>query len=127
MNTQTHRVQTDCGHGHVYTREDGAKARCGGPAMCRECARDYINALPGNWLTDSSLETWFPLTAEEFERTKTERDRLRQALKDLAHAYVNLLESGRDRIVSLGGDCDSVEVMERGDPYLKKAREALAS
>lgn len=28
------------GHGHVLTRPDGAKARCGGPALCRECARD---------------------------------------------------------------------------------------
>ena len=29
------------GHGHVYPRPDGAKARCGGPSICSECARDY--------------------------------------------------------------------------------------
>lgn len=28
------------GHGHVYPREDGVRARCGGPACCQECARD---------------------------------------------------------------------------------------
>lgn len=28
------------GHGHVYPRPDGAKARCGGPALCSKCARD---------------------------------------------------------------------------------------
>ena len=28
------------GHGHVYPRIDGSKARCGGPALCRECAGD---------------------------------------------------------------------------------------
>lgn len=28
------------GHGHVYPREDGVRARCGGPACCHECARD---------------------------------------------------------------------------------------
>jgi hypothetical protein len=28
------------GHGHVFPRADGNKARCGGPAMCSECARD---------------------------------------------------------------------------------------
>lgn len=28
------------GHGWVWKREDGAKARCGGPALCPECARD---------------------------------------------------------------------------------------
>jgi hypothetical protein len=31
---------TNTGHGHVWARPDGLKARCGGPALCRECARD---------------------------------------------------------------------------------------
>jgi hypothetical protein len=26
------------GHGHVTPNPDGSKARCGGPAICRECA-----------------------------------------------------------------------------------------
>jgi hypothetical protein len=28
------------GHGHVFPRADGVRARCGGPFICRECARD---------------------------------------------------------------------------------------
>lgn len=28
------------GHGHVFPRPDGVKARCGGPVICQECARD---------------------------------------------------------------------------------------
>jgi predicted NBD/HSP70 family sugar kinase len=28
------------GHGHVTPRPDGAKARCGGPALCSTCARE---------------------------------------------------------------------------------------
>lgn len=28
------------GHGHVTPREDGMKARCGGPALCAECSRE---------------------------------------------------------------------------------------
>jgi hypothetical protein len=28
------------GHGHVYPRPDGMKARCGGPALCSTCAAD---------------------------------------------------------------------------------------
>lgn len=28
------------GHGHVFKRPDGMLARCGGPAMCHECAAD---------------------------------------------------------------------------------------
>lgn len=58
------------------------------------------------------------------------RDRIRvlsDALKDLIRAYVILMEAGRDRIIALGGECDPVETMERGDSYLRKAREALAT
>lgn len=25
-------------HGHVVPRKDGAKARCGGPGLCQQCA-----------------------------------------------------------------------------------------
>ncbi len=31
---------TNKGHGHVWDRPDGLKARCGGPVLCKECARD---------------------------------------------------------------------------------------
>jgi hypothetical protein len=48
-----------------------------------------------------------------------------EALKRLDRAYVRTLENGRDRIRMLGGDCDPVDVMERGDPDLREAREAL--
>lgn len=30
------------GHGHVFPRADGALARCGGPGLCAECARDKV-------------------------------------------------------------------------------------
>lgn len=48
------------------------------------------------------------------------------ALKDLYLAYVQMLEAGRDRIISLGGDCDPVDVMEDGDRALSRARAAIA-
>jgi hypothetical protein len=48
------------GHGHVVPRDDGAKARCGGPALCSVCAHElsmlgkptdtieeWENSLPG--------------------------------------------------------------------------------
>lgn len=47
-------------------------------------------------------------------------------LKRLAHAYVSLMESGRDRIIELGGSCDEVDVMEAGNPWLRDTKAAIA-
>jgi hypothetical protein len=33
-------MMNDIGHGHVVPRSDGVKARCGGPAMCGDCAKE---------------------------------------------------------------------------------------
>lgn len=45
--------------------------------------------------------------------------------RELDRAYVRLIESGRDRIRDLGGECDPVDVMERSDIDLRKFRAAL--
>lgn len=47
-------------------------------------------------------------------------------LKRMVRAYVSLLESGRDRIIMLGGDCDPVDVMEAGNPQLIAAKAVIA-
>ncbi|TIE21030.1 hypothetical protein DI041_03845 [Stenotrophomonas maltophilia] len=47
--------------------------------------------------------------------------------KALYRAYVRLLESGRDRIIDLGGTCDPVDVMEANDVDLQAARRVLDS
>ena len=56
-----------------------------------------------------------------------QRDELLAALENMTHAYVCLMENGRDRIISLGGACDPVDVMERNDPYLREIRSTIAS
>ena len=55
-----------------------------------------------------------------------ERAELVEAFGKLYKKYVNLLESGRDRILDLGGSCDPVDVMEMSDPELRDARTALS-
>lgn len=47
-------------------------------------------------------------------------------LRNLYRAYVSMLESARDRILFLGGDCDPTEAMEWNDPALIAARKCLA-
>jgi hypothetical protein len=39
------------GHGHVVPRPDGAKARCGGPALCSVCAKELAAQQPVNAAT----------------------------------------------------------------------------
>ncbi len=34
------------GHGHVTPRADGVRARCGGPALCGECAKELAAQQP---------------------------------------------------------------------------------
>ena len=34
---------TNAGHGHAWPRPDGVRARCGGPRVCGQCARDRAN------------------------------------------------------------------------------------
>jgi hypothetical protein len=51
----------------------------------------------------------------------------RDELKRLYAAYVRLLEVGRDRIIAAGGTCDPVDVMENGDPALKRVRAYLGT
>jgi hypothetical protein len=48
------------------------------------------------------------------------------ALTRLERAYAALLHTGYERILALGGDCDTPEIMERGDSALIEARAALS-
>lgn len=47
-------------------------------------------------------------------------------LKAMNRAYVNLLETGRDRILQHGGTCDPVDVMEASDPFLHASKATIA-
>lgn len=38
--TQKEPGYPNTGHGHVWPRPDGVKARCGGPAICSQCSRE---------------------------------------------------------------------------------------
>lgn len=40
-------ANANTGHGHVFRRPDGVRARCGGPGICAECSRDAARAAAG--------------------------------------------------------------------------------
>lgn len=62
--------------------------------------------------------------ADESQQPSVNQELL-TALKELRRQYVGLMENGRNHILNLGGDCDPVDVMERGDPYLRQAIDAI--
>ena len=43
------------GHGHVYPRADGFKARCGGPTYCEACLNDLTALESADVLGKSAL------------------------------------------------------------------------
>jgi len=43
--------------------------------------KERLDALPADWRKDSSLETWFPITAETLKQLKAERDALGEQLE----------------------------------------------
>lgn len=43
------------GHGHVRPRADGAKARCGGPAICSACALELARVEREEQATEHEL------------------------------------------------------------------------
>lgn len=45
------------GHGHVWERPDGVKARCGGPGVCRECSTDLASAISSGYIALTITET----------------------------------------------------------------------
>ena len=40
-------MNDNSGHGHVWERPDGVKARCGGPGICTKCSRDLAAVTKG--------------------------------------------------------------------------------
>lgn len=87
--------------------------------------RDIWCGLGGQerWLKDFG----FIQFAHAIEAATAPNAKLVEALRELYRGYVRLLESGRDKIIELGGDCDPVDRMKASDPELRKARAALAA
>lgn len=44
---EPHTCPPNTGHGHVRPRPDGARARCGGPPMCKTCRAEQVALTRG--------------------------------------------------------------------------------
>lgn len=86
-----------------------------------------MDAIEKNYAGHPFMKQWHPCDcpSEIVGDLLNALDEGRAEIRALYRAYVQLLDSGRQRILALGGDCDSVERMEEGDPALIRARNFL--
>lgn len=81
------------GHGHVIPRPDGARARCGGPAICAVCAKELAQVKTDRAATvDAIAKRYGAALAEECDLTE-HKERFVGLFKD---AITEFLEAGKD-------------------------------
>ena len=64
---------------------------------------------------------------DELEAKARRNYELTEALKQTVSGYKSCLRMGHDRILDLGGDCDSPEVMIAGNPDIQQAEKTIAA
>lgn len=95
------------GHGHVYPRPDGIKARCGGPAFCKGCAIDATrkafgrpNSVGDEILPQSIPESWIKHYVDqllEIAGTLPEDSKMRDAVLLRAITGMDLVKAWREK------------------------------
>lgn len=64
---------------------------------------------------------------DELEAKGKRNTELNEALKQAVSGYKSCLRTGYERILELGGDCDSPEVMIAGNPDIQHAEKLIAA
>ena len=69
------------GHGHVWPRSDGVRARCGGPHLCNDCARDFVQRY-GSKVVGTTASYDLPIkTTDEATNALSDQAQLGQTAK----------------------------------------------
>ena len=64
---------------------------------------------------------------ERLEAAEKRNTELNEALKQTVSGYKSCLRTGHERILELGGDCDTPEVMIAGNPDIQHAEKLIAA
>jgi hypothetical protein len=87
---------SDTGHGWVVPRDDGMKARCGGPALCPECKRDQQSILASQvdpLLQSDSDQSWLKWFSAQHSVTRAVEKLLDEAGDGKSDAFMAALTS----------------------------------
>lgn len=108
------------GHGHVWPRPDGIKARCGGPTICHECALDA--ARTAQLIKQEGGDAHDTLRLPRVDVTTEGRGSVTNALPP----YPDVVEISSDDGCNDDADQDDLEHVARTDyNKLRTAAEAL--
>lgn len=104
---------TNTGHGHVWRRPDGVRARCGGPGACGQCSRDAAR-----WLADQISQPP-PMTPE-----RRENHRLRGLLALIGESIRDSSLTDYSARVAVGTIVATLDVLT--DEDIQRGREVYA-
>lgn len=85
----TYAPGTNTGHGHIWPRPDGVKARCGGPGLCRDCALDEMDRI-----AQRGAPPWLQGQIEKARKLVAEGD-MRAAFKLIVENAATMANSDR--------------------------------
>ena len=97
------------GHGHVIPNEDGSKARCGGPMICDQCAKE-LAAQKDRIVSAGWVELQQEELLEMLQDFATQKGR-----NEVARAMLNLVNA------STTGQIEASEILSALKPFIKKA------
>lgn len=84
----------------------------------RDELRAKLDRLPADWHEDSSLETWFPYTAQEIRKLEKEREARGRAERDLAEADEEMAKRLHE-LIAARRERDQARADEEGERYLR--------
>lgn len=121
-----------CGGGEptVYAC-DGYEADPENPGMVRRAAgrdiadKHYEESRYIDWKKGGDSDVVALL--DELEAAEKRIAELEAALKNSVTGYKSCLRMGHDRIIDIGGECDSPELMISGNPDIQQAEKILAA
>lgn len=104
-----------------------------GECHCPHCNADDCDIADSGAVGSEGVTAWnyqqkrIEALLDELEAAERRSAELTEALRQSVIGYKSCLRMGYDRILDLGGDCDSPEVMIAGNPDIQQAEKLLAA